>query len=355
MTAQLAAGAPVHYPTLDTVRAALALAVLLFHLSGTIALPKYFGVDGPALIFGAAGARVPFFFVLSGFLLAHLHAADVGRPLRAWAFLRRRALRIYPTYWIILLIVIVGAQTVPDLRARLPDDPVVLLKTFALVVQDPSVAGATGAPIIVAAWTLHYELAFYLLVAAFIVHRGLGVALMLVLGLAAWQCADGHCGLVRRFLASPHLAHFVFGAAAAYVARALPPWPGAARAALLVLVAYGGLAVVSGAGTVSAQAADADLPFVLLASVALVLLANADAQRRERPHWPWTRRLSDASYALYLLHFPVISLLCRAGVELGLQGAFGAWLAFVAIAWVCVRLALVFHAHVERPLLLRLR
>jgi exopolysaccharide production protein ExoZ len=69
----------------------------------------------------------------------------------------------------------------------------------------------------------------------------------------------------------------------------------------------------------------------------------------------WTWRLADSSYALYLLHFPMIRLLCRPATELGLAGQLDATVTSFTIAFVCVRLALVFHVHIEQPLLSRLR
>ncbi len=88
--------------SLDAVRVVLSFAVLAYHLSGTIAIGKYFDVDAFASLFAVGDARIPFFFVLSGFLLTLLHGEDAGRPGAAAGYLRRRVLRIYPSYWIVL-------------------------------------------------------------------------------------------------------------------------------------------------------------------------------------------------------------------------------------------------------------
>jgi peptidoglycan/LPS O-acetylase OafA/YrhL len=64
----------------------------------------------------------------------------------------------------------------------------------------------------------------------------------------------------------------------------------------------------------------------------------------------WVQRLSDASYAMYLLHFPIISLLCKVLVLAGLQGMLGATLAFALSFAVSIVAALVFHVYIERRL-----
>jgi exopolysaccharide production protein ExoZ len=61
--------------------------------------------------------------------------------------------------------------------------------------------------------------------------------------------------------------------------------------------------------------------------------------------------LGAASYALYLIHYPVISVVVRLMTWLGLRGADGALLAFAVAAGVSIALAILFHLRVERPML----
>jgi len=69
--------------SIQVCRGLAALSVLLFHLGGALAAPKYF--DEPIFleICRAGGALgVDFFFVLSGFIIATVHWTDIGDSSR---------------------------------------------------------------------------------------------------------------------------------------------------------------------------------------------------------------------------------------------------------------------------------
>jgi exopolysaccharide production protein ExoZ len=90
--------------TLQAGRAGASLAVLLFHTNAILSLSKYLGRDVfPLFKSGASG--VQFFFVLSGFVILLVHEKDVGNPAKIGEFLWKRFRRIYPPFWIGLLII----------------------------------------------------------------------------------------------------------------------------------------------------------------------------------------------------------------------------------------------------------
>src|SRR4051794_21622234 len=72
-------------PALDGVRALAILAVVFFHCAVPWGSGGSLGVDA--------------FFVLSGYLITALLAADSGMPV---AFYARRALRLYPTLLVLI-------------------------------------------------------------------------------------------------------------------------------------------------------------------------------------------------------------------------------------------------------------
>src|SRR5438105_10339285 len=85
--------------SLQTGRAVAAWMVVLYHASGSI-FTKYFVGERPVgRVFDFGYAGVDFFFVLSGFIMLHVHRDDLGRPKRLGRYLWKRCTRIYLPYW----------------------------------------------------------------------------------------------------------------------------------------------------------------------------------------------------------------------------------------------------------------
>lgn len=94
---------------------------------------------------GAIG--VQYFFVLSGFVMMTAHMKDFGKFNSVWRFWWRRACRIYPVYWLALLI--------PLYFLYKSLTPLLGFQIFSL-------APGAQANFIPPAWTLRFEIEFYL-------------------------------------------------------------------------------------------------------------------------------------------------------------------------------------------------
>ncbi|CAM4421473.1 acyltransferase family protein [Palleronia rufa] len=87
--------------SLQALRAAAVLLVVLFHLNVYTVTdilgrqPLWNGFD-----MGYAGVEI--FFVLSGFIMFHVHSGDFGRRDRFGPYISKRMTRIYPFFWIAL-------------------------------------------------------------------------------------------------------------------------------------------------------------------------------------------------------------------------------------------------------------
>jgi len=147
---------------IQALRAWAAIGVVLFHLGGALSAPKYFGLAFPAQLSSLGASGVLLFFVLSGFIIHFVHAGDLDRPERLPRYLFRRAMRLYPIYWVVLGLV-AGFAIISGIGADgLPREMGVILKTILLAPQDKSVVGGTGAPVVIVAWSLQYEIMFYI-------------------------------------------------------------------------------------------------------------------------------------------------------------------------------------------------
>lgn len=149
-------GAPAkagdRYPALDGLRALAVLCVVMTHI-GFQTGRTFQGT------FGALLARLDFgvtiFFLLSGFLLygPFVRAQLLGRPQPSVAtYLRNRALRILPGYWVVVLVV-VPVMASGYLHPGELLDQLLLLQVYA---PNHLLPGLTQM------WSLSVEVAFYL-------------------------------------------------------------------------------------------------------------------------------------------------------------------------------------------------
>jgi peptidoglycan/LPS O-acetylase OafA/YrhL len=82
------------------LRGIASMLVVLFHITVNFseATNKIFLFN--FFKFGSSGVDI--FFVLSGFIIAYANKEYVARPIKAVAFLKRRFIRIFPIYWLII-------------------------------------------------------------------------------------------------------------------------------------------------------------------------------------------------------------------------------------------------------------
>ena len=205
-------------PGIEGLRALAATSVLAYHSwansspSGRpVSLGPFNGYVSD-LAFG-----VTLFFTLSGFLLYRPFARSVlsGEPLpRIGGYLRNRALRILPAYWVILLIAAVGLQTVlvrtgTHLRPHaMHGEKLIRTATFTQN-YTPSTLGSGIGP----AWSLAVEAVFYLVLP--------------LLALFAMLVAGRDASVTRRWIAAlaPPFALLAFGLSGKAAAAFLVPGP----------------------------------------------------------------------------------------------------------------------------------
>ena len=142
---------------LQAYRGLAALWVLLYHVNAVsiVRLGQPWG-DG---LFKEGLLGVDFFFVLSGFIIDHVHARDLTRAERGARYLLKRFYRIYPLLFLVmsakLLYAFVSAGAgIPEQKL----DAEVILSSFLLL---PVAEAHGGKPLIDVAWTLSHEFLFY--------------------------------------------------------------------------------------------------------------------------------------------------------------------------------------------------
>jgi len=214
------------YRSLQAGRAFAAAMVVLFHLGLNLAKDKYLGLKILELPFSFGNAGVEFFFVLSGFIIMNAHRADIGRLDRLAPYIRRRVLRIYPIYWIIFLVVFSAALLTPSLYHSVPHNATTIIQSLLLFPLDKVLVGGTGAPVIIVAWTLQYQIFFYFIFAILIADLRCGIVSILaifVLYMTGLINGTSNLPFPLSFLAQDYFLLFCMGMLIALMINKLKP------------------------------------------------------------------------------------------------------------------------------------
>ncbi len=312
--------ADVRLPTVHALRAFAAMAVVIFHVTIKATFFNNFLFSG--------GHGVDLFFIISGFVMVYAHDGEHG--LRAaWRFIRRRIIRIYPPYWIVMFAVW-GAG-----MGHIVTHPVA---AFFLYRQD-------AFAIVQQAWTLSMEMAFYVFFLGFFFVGKIGFALLS----AGWLGAVFYNFLypwTGGLLLATRVAEFFMGIGAAYVvlayrgARISGAWPLAAFIALCVVFyndSYGNMPhywSVVNYGPIST--------FLIATGALWDLWRN--------PIYPrWIMLLGDASYAIYLTHYVLRDAIPWTIQTYPVVQTYGQNLPIgIGIATIAF-IGVLFHWYVERP------
>jgi len=329
-----------------------AMLVVLFHMAGMFGLEKYFGVRTFDHFFSWGDSGVDFFFVLSGYIITAAHSRDINNPTAFVEYARRRVLRIYPSYWVIFIGVSLLMLTSPTLQETLPTEVAVWLQGLLLIPQDPMIVGATGAPVLFVAWSLQYEVMFYAFFGLLILNgwlAGVMAALLLAAQIGCrWQ---GECGFPQTFFAADSLPLFAMGVAAAY-------WPQlgwrSLRPRRLALLGIGMFLMLGLTELIIGRdwgSLNRRLAYGVAAVVIIVGVVQAEREGVIKVGESLLTRIGAASYALYLLHVPVIAVLCKLTTHGVLDGDVPAAIAFPLIFVASIVAALAYARWVERPML----
>ncbi|MCT9108228.1 acyltransferase [Streptomyces mirabilis] len=301
---------------LDGLRGLAALYVLLFHC-WLLTMPGSPENSGPAwlgwLMYGRLA--VVFFLVLSGFSLAISPARNGWHLGGVSRFLRRRAWRILPPYWAALALSLAVAWfVVPASHFGPPTGTSILV--YGFVVQDIFTAPTPNG----AFWSIGVEAELYLVFPLLLlVRRRLGavvlVASVTLLVIARGLLAPNASPVEGVNWLTPNLAPvFVAGLVGAGIVVAPEkirrlPWHWLAALAALPVVA---LVVIKG----SVWTVDHYFWIDLAVAPAMTMMIAAVATGRPavlmrllatRP----MRGLGDFSYSLYLVHLPIVMIVCR--------------------------------------------
>lgn len=278
---------------------------------------------------------VDFFFVLSGFIImyAHMDDAHTGAAMKRYAF--KRLSRIYPAYLPVGVGLIFLYSAMPGLTTAGARD-FSLVGSLLLVPTD-------GQQALLVAWTLVHELMFYGVFLLYFVSRrwlagGLLAWALMILLANQWSSPAGWL----RYPLSLLNVEFMFGVGAAWLVRSRN-LHGQGRWIATLGIAIACLAVwLMELGQVTF------LRLVFAFGLALLIVGFAVRERSAALRWPALLLvLGNASYSIYLIHNPFLSLTQRLAGRLGLT-----WPSAMVLGVMFSLLAgWVYYMMVERPAL----
>ncbi len=290
-----------YLPALTGLRFFLALWVIASHLvgEGHIYEPVVRALPGPLQAIARSGyLAVPVFFILSGFVLARSYAATEWNPGSLRRYLAGRFARVYPVYLLSLLIVL-------PFIVKAKDEPKGWLVAMHLTLLQGWFTGHYTAGWNTPAWSLSCEMFFYLIFPALIfVMKDWGRKR--TLGAAAVACLLTQCmaaaGVSDRLLPLIHVPDFLMGIATARAFEILAFQSG--RWLYRLGLTGSGLLIAY------AQYLPHSIPLYVflrpLTAMALLGLAlGGGALARHLSSKPLVY-LGKASYAMYILHIPIL-------------------------------------------------
>ena len=304
----MACGAPP-VEKLENVQALRGVAVLLvvfYHLHGL----EEFYVAGPHLLpdlCRIGGCGVDLFFVISGLVMVVSTQGRFGSWQEARRFFVRRALRIYPLFWVFSLATM-GVYLLPAGQASNVWGEVNLLASVALWPQEIT-------PLLIVSWTLWHELYFYGVFGVLLSGREQALRRGLVLWVVALVMAGGlywwwqQAVSPLRIATDPMTLEFIAGCLMGQVLirGGCRKWGALSLVAGFVLW---GLAWWFYPVDLDATVPDRWLRLAFLGIPAmLVLYGGVALERGRRWRMPrWLVRIGYASYSIYLSHMLVLAV-----------------------------------------------
>ena len=297
---------------------------------------------------------VEYFFVLSGFIITYIH----------WNDLKKRFIRIYPIYWLIATVMLLyylflkKEESGIYVEVKSASDVFYLIKCYVLYPLYPPRKN-----FIDSAWTLSYEVLFYLVFATGI-KAGLQTTKYIFLVWATLIPLFYYTGIlngfkVAGFLFNPIILYFLAGCFIAYVIKGLKK-----KGSPLVVI--GGISfaailfwvynIVLHAGP-PADRRDIVYNYLFMIILGLLLwgIVTLDTRSNSNTRPKLLLLIGDASYSIYLIHIPVVLFFYKISNSLlhryHLRSVFSLNVLFVFVFFACLLTGVLVHKVAEKRLL----
>lgn len=308
-------------------------------------------------MFRFGGSGVDIFFVLSGFIITYSNMRYIEQPSSVWKFLKRRFIRIFPIYWIIITCFLLLQLALPAFyNTHFNTGFVNILQTYLLLPGHVMLNGVS--------WSLTNELFFYLLfvLALLIPNKKITfymmlayLAVLIVFALKGPAVTNGNA--YTRILLFPMNIEFFLGVLIVLFVNRLP------KGLVYPLLISGILLFILGANLhngdvgVVGETTDMALRRVLLfgfpAFLVILALVKIELNRTINMHNIFLH-LGDASYSIYLIHLPIVAAFFKLLVKFNINNTGLIFLlTCILIIIICAAGIIIYHK-IEKPLINKL-
>lgn len=302
--------------SIQFLRGFAALLVVIHHTGGYV--KRYFE---PTVLFedkfsiGFAG--VDLFFVISGFIIHFTSKKYIDNPTKLKEYLQKRFTRVYPIYWIITTILFLSSWLIVQILNKnifsigYPNTFIAYIQTYLLFPLHFAINPVT--------WTLSYELFFYLCFALIIISKRLWIIPVIILAISFYNIFINIPEIVEvelnyyNFVFSGYNFEFMLGFLIFQFYEKIKI--SNTISIILIMIAVIIIALF-GYSIGDYDSYKRVLTFGIPSGLILLSLLNLE-QNKAISFPKFTLILGDASYTLYLIHFPIMLLMNKIPQILG--------------------------------------
>lgn len=323
------------------LRGLAALAVVIYHASQ--ALFTHFSINREVFL-SWGGAGVDLFFIISGFIMVYI---TYNKKVNIKDFFLKRAVRIYPIFWIYATIALAIFLINPDMMNRSSGSPTLVLPSYLLIPY------TEFTNLVLVAWTLIYEIHFYLIFAFSLVlsntYRYICTGLILSIG--ALSNFINHEFYYLNFITNPIILEFLLGMIVYFIIFK--------REELLTLVSLSALLILSTAllffnELLPERVLNYGIPAFILMLIVLQMESRKIIGNQKGKCFQLLKALGDSSYSLYLSHIFCIGAGLVLLSKLNVVNDFTYYILIFIITFGCVLWGFISYKFVENPLINKL-
>lgn len=319
-------------------RGLAACLVIFYHVSRL--MDAAYGSHYLKTIFQFGHAGVDFFFSISGFIIFYVHYGDIGQPHRVLYYIGRRFSRLIPTYWVALSITIVmyllGRHALP------PFWPLVW-QTFLLPSDRPLILGI--------AWTLQFEMLFYIIFCFLIINKNFGGILLGIWFIVSVvsMVSGVHLKWLPKQFNDSYVIEFYFGMFSAYIVKNYRIW----RPEFIFFIGLFSFFVIAISENI--QLIDGYNNFTRvfygIPSAAIILGIVGRAQENRSFEIYLLKNLGSSSYSLYLFQFIFIGIMWQLLEKFHLKSVIPIFTQFLILSIFAIFGGVLMSNVVEHPLI----